>query len=149
MWSSMQKQLFSLQVMSDSLRPHGLQYARLPCPSLSPRVCSNSCPLSWWCCLTILPSAAPFFSSLNLSQHLGLFQWVRSLIRWPKYWSFSFSISRFSEYSGLISFMIDWFDLPAVQWALNNLLQHHSLKTSGHRFGNQALRHENPLPGWT
>ena len=51
-------------------------------------------------------------------------------MRWPKYWSFSFSISPSNEYSGLISFMIDWFDLLAVQWALNSLLQHHSSKAS-------------------
>ena len=148
MWSGMQRQLFSLQVMSDTLRPHGLQHARLPGPSLSPRVCSNSCPLSWWCHLTILSSVAPF-SCLNFSQNQGLFQWVCSLIRWPRYWSFSFRISPSSEYSGLISLMIDWFDLLAVQGALNNLLEHHSLKTSDHRFGNKALRYENLLPGWT
>ena len=70
-------------------------------------------------------------------------------IGWPEYWSFSFSISPSSEYSGLISFMIDWFDLLAVQETLNNLLEHHSLKTSDHRFGNKALRHENLLPRWT
>ena len=51
--------LFSRSVVSDSLRPHGLQHARLPCPSPSPRVCSNSCPLSWWCHPTILPSGHP------------------------------------------------------------------------------------------
>ena len=51
-------------------------------------------------------------------------------IRWPKYWSFSISISPSSEYLGLISFRMDWFDLLAVQGTLNNLLQHHSLKTS-------------------
>ena len=49
-------------------------------------------------------------------------------IRWPKYWSFSFSISPFNEYSGLISFRMDWFDLLAVQGTLRSLLQHHSLK---------------------
>ena len=54
--------LFSCLVMSDSLWPHGLQYARLPCPSLSPRLCSNSCPLSEWCHLTISSSVAHFFS---------------------------------------------------------------------------------------
>ena len=52
--------LFSHSVVSDSLQPHGLQHARLPCPSPSPRVCSNSCPLSQWCDLTILSSAACF-----------------------------------------------------------------------------------------
>ena len=51
-------------------------------------------------------------------------------IRWPKYWSFSFSISPSSEYSGLISFRMDWLDLPAVQGTLKSLLQHHSSKTS-------------------
>ena len=54
--------LFNCSVVSDSLWPHGLQHARLPCPSLSPRVCSNSCPLSWWCHLTILSSVTPFCS---------------------------------------------------------------------------------------
>ena len=51
-------------------------------------------------------------------------------IRWPKYWSFSFSISPCNEYSGLISLRIDWFDLVAAQGTLNSLLQHHSLKAS-------------------
>ena len=57
--------LFSCSVMSDSLQPHGMQYTRLPCPSLSPGVCSNSCPLSWWCYPTISSSAAPFSSCLR------------------------------------------------------------------------------------
>ena len=52
------------------------------------------------------------------------------LIRWPEYWSFSFSISSFSEYSGLISFRVDWLDLLAVQGTLKSLLQHHSSKAS-------------------
>ena len=52
--------LFSHSVMSDSLQPHGLQHARLPCPSLSPGVCSNSCPLNWWCHPTISSSVAHF-----------------------------------------------------------------------------------------
>ena len=68
--------------------------------------------------------------ALNLSQHLGLFQWVTFPIRWPKYWSFSFSISPSSEYSGLISFRIDCFDLLAVQGTLKSFLQHHGLKAS-------------------
>ena len=62
--------------MSDSLQPHGLQHTRLPCPSPSPRVCSNSCPLSRWCYLTISSSATLFFFAFNLFQHQGLFQWV-------------------------------------------------------------------------
>ena len=66
---------------------------------------------------------------LNLSQHQGLFQWVLP-IRWPRYWSFSFSISPSNEYSGLISFRKDWLDLLAVQGTLKSLLQHHSSKAS-------------------
>ena len=209
--------LFS-QAMSYSLWPHGLQHARLPCPLLSPRVCSNSWPLSWWCHPTISSSVAPFCScpqsfpesgSFPMSQlfasggqrigasastsvlvvvqspsHVRLFVtlwtaahqaslsltiscslpkfmsialvmppghlilWCPLLlhsifpsirdfsnqsalhIRWPKYWSFSFSISPSSKYSGLISIKIDWFDLLVVQGTLRCLLQHHSLKAS-------------------
>ena len=68
--------------------------------------------------------------ALNLSQHQGLFYKSALCLRWPKYWSFSFSISPSNEYSGLISFRIDWFDLLAVQGTLKSLLQHHSLKAS-------------------
>ena len=106
---------FSHSVMSDSLQPHRLQHARLPCPSLFPRVCSNSCPVSQWCHLTIsschplllLPSIFP--SIKDFSNKLALH------IRWSKYWSFHFSINPSNEYSELISFRIDWFDLLAVQ----------------------------------
>ena len=79
----------------------------------------------WWCHLTISSSAAPF----SLSQHQGLFQWVSSSHQGAKYWSFSFSISPSNEFSGPISFKIDWFDL-AVQGTLKSLLQHHNLKAS-------------------
>ena len=71
--------LFNHSVVSNALWPHGLQHARLPCPSPTPRVCSNSCPSSWWCHPTVsflLHSSPPV---LNLSQHQGLFQWVSSL----------------------------------------------------------------------
>ena len=66
--------------------------------------------------------------ALNICQYQGLFQWVSSLIRWPKYWSFSISPS--NEYSGFISFRMDWLDLLAVQGTLKSLLQHHNLKAS-------------------
>ena len=112
--------------MSYSLWSHGLQHARLLCPS----ACSNSCPLSRWCHTTISSSVIPFSSTFNLSQHQGLFQWVILHIRWPKYWSFSFSISPSNEYSGLISFSTDWLDLLSVQRTLKSLLQHHSSKAS-------------------
>ena len=87
-----------------SLQPHRLQLARLPCPSLSLGVCSNSCPLSQWCYLTISSSAAPFFFCLQSFPASGSFP-VRRLfvVRWPKYWSFSFSPS--NKYSALISFI--------------------------------------------
>ena len=116
--------------MSNSLQPHGLQHTRLPCPSLSPRACSNSCPLSLWCHPNISSSVIPSPSALNLSQHQCLFQWVTLCLRWPKYWSFSFSISPSNDYSGLISFTIDWFDHLAVQGTLKSLLQHHNSKAS-------------------
>ena len=81
---------FSHSVMSDSLWPHGLQHARPPCPSPTPGVYSNSCPLSRWCHPTMSSPSPP---ALNLSQHQGLFKGVSSSHQWPKYWSFSLSIS--------------------------------------------------------
>ena len=90
--------------MSDSLWPHGLQHAWLPCPPLSPWVCSKSVMLSnhliLCCLLFLLPSIFP--SIRVFSNDLALH------IRWPKYWGFIFSISPSNEYSGLISFQIDW-----------------------------------------
>ena len=75
----------------------------------------------------LLPSSSP---ALDLSQHQAFSSESALLIRWPKYWSFSFSISLSNEYSGLISFRIDWFDLLLVQGTLMSLLQHHSSKAS-------------------
>ena len=69
-------------------------------------------------------------SAFSLSQHQGLFKWVSSLIRWTKYWRFSFNISSSSEYSGLISFRMDCLDLLTVQWTLKSFLQYHSSKAS-------------------
>ena len=76
------------------------------------------------------PLLSPSPPAFNLSQHQSLFQWVSSSIRWPKYCSFSFSISPSNEYSGLISFRMDWLDLLTVQRTLKSLLQHHSSKAS-------------------
>ena len=89
------------------------------CPSLSPGVCSNSCPLSWWCHPTNLPSAAPFSLCPQSFPASGSFPMLG--IKWPKYWNFNFSISPSKEYSGLISFKIDWFGL-AVRGSLKSLL---------------------------
>ena len=97
--------------MSDPLGLHELQHARLSCPSLSPRVCSDSCPLSRWC--QMMPSnhlilCHPLFLLPLVSASIRVFSSESALcIRWPKYWSFNFSISPSSEYSGLISFRID------------------------------------------
>ena len=74
------------------------------------------------------PLSSPSPSSFNLSHHHGLFKSVLC-IRWPKYWSFSFSISPSNEYSGLIPFRMDWLDLLAVQGTHKSLLQHHSSKS--------------------
>ena len=120
---------FSHSVVSNSLRPYGLQHTRLPCPSPTPGACSNSCPSSRWCHPTVLSSVIPFSSCLRSFPASGSF--LSALrIMWPKYWSFSFSITPSNEYSRLISFRIDWLDLLAVQGTLKSLLQHHSSKAS-------------------
>ena len=111
--------------MPDSLRPHGLQHARPPCPSPTPGVCSNSCielvmpsnHLILSLPLLLLPSIVPRIRGFsNESVHH---------IRWTKYWSFSFNISPSNEYPRLISL-----DLLAVQGTLKSLIQHHSSKVS-------------------
>ena len=119
--------LFNCSVMSDSLQPHRLQHTRLPCPSPSPGACSNSYPFSQWCHPAISSSVVPFFSCLQSFPASGSSSESALCIRWPNNRSFSFSISPSNEYSGLISFRIDWFDFPAVQGTLSSLLQHHSL----------------------
>ena len=97
----------------------GWQYARLPHPSLSPGGCSNSCALSWWWYPIIWSSVALFSSCPQSFPAPGSFSNESTLcIRWPKYWSFSFSISLSNEYSGLISFRIDWFDLHVQESSL-------------------------------
>ena len=112
-------------VMSNSWRTCGWQHARLPCPSPSPGAWSNSHPLSQWWHPTISSTVVPFSSCFNLSQHQGIFKWVR-----PKYWNFSFSVSPSNEYSRLISCRMDWLDFFAVQGTLKSLLQYHNSKAS-------------------
>ena len=122
---------YRCSVVSNSLPPHGLLNARPPCPSPNPRVYSNSCPLSQWCHPTISSSVIPFSSCLQSSPSVGSFLMSQLFyITWPKYWSFSFSISPSNEYSGLISFRMNCLDLLAVQGTLKSLLQHHSSKAS-------------------
>ena len=113
--------------MSDSFRPHGMKHARLPCPSLSPRVCSNSCPLCQWCHPTI-SSCHPILLLPSIFPSIRVFSNESALhIRWPRYWSSAYSELNYSE---LISFKIDWFDLLAVQGVLKSLLQHYNSKAS-------------------
>ena len=117
--------------MSDSFWLHGLQYTRRPCPSPAPGACSNSCPVE-----SVVPSnrlilCRPLLLLPSVFPSITVFSNESVLcIRWPKYWSCSFSISPSNEHSGLISFRIDEFDLLAVQGTLKSLLQHHSSKAS-------------------
>ena len=114
-----------------TLRPHGLQHARHPCPSPTPGVDSNSCPLNRWCHPTILSSVVPFSSCLQSFPASGSFPMSQFFASGGQsIGSFRFSISPSNEYSGLISFRMDWLDLLAVQGNLNSLLQHHSSKAS-------------------
>ena len=121
--------LLSHPVVSNSLRPDGLQHATLSLTIswslpkfMSIALVMPPSHLILWCPLLPLPSIFP--SILDFSSEPAV------CIRWPKYWSFSFSISPSNEYSGLIPLKIDWFDLLAVQGTLRSLLQHHSLKAS-------------------
>ena len=117
--------------MSDSLRPRGLQHARPPCPSPTPGAYSNSCPLKLVIRSNHLILYRPFLLLLSIFPSIRVFSSESVLrSRWPKYWSFSFSISPSNEYSGPISFRIEWFDHLAVQGTLKSLLQHHSSKAS-------------------
>ena len=114
--------------MSDSPRPHEPQHARPPCPSPTPGVHPNPCPLSQWRHPTISSSVVPFssiFPSIRVFSNESALR-----IRCPKYWSFSFNIRPSNEHPGLISFRMDWLDLLAVQGTLKSLLQHHSSKVS-------------------
>ena len=95
-------------------------WTRLCCSPLSPRVCWNSCPVSWWCHPNYFIFHYPLFLLPSISPSIRVFSNELAFrIKWPKYWSFSISPS--NEYSGLISFRIDWFDLPTVQGTLKSL----------------------------
>ena len=121
-------QFSSVAQSCPALRPHGLQHARLPCPSTNPGACSNSCQSSWWCHpttssshpLLLLPSIFPSMRVFSIESVL--------CIRWPKYWSFSFSFSPSNEYS---RFPLEWTGLISLQSkALSSLLQHHGSTAS-------------------
>ena len=109
-----------------TLWSHGLQHTRLLCPP-SPGACSNSCSLSQWC-HPISSSCRPLLLPSNFPSIKDFSNELALPIRWPKYWSFSLNISPSNEYSGLISFKMDWLDLLTVQGTLKSLLQHHVQK---------------------
>ena len=121
---------FIHSVVSHSLRPHESQHARPPCPTPTPGAYSNSCPSSRWCHPTTSSSVVPFSSCLQSLPESGSFLMSQLFAWWPKYWSFSFSISPSDEHPGLISFRMEWVDLLALQGTLESLLQHHSSKAS-------------------
>ena len=118
--------------MYDSLQPHGLKHTRLPCPSIT----NSQSLLKLMSIKSVMPPnhlilCHPFLLTPSILPSIRVFSNKLVLcIRWPKGWSFSFSISPSNEYSGLISFRLDWLDLLAVQGTLNSLLQHHNLKAS-------------------
>ena len=124
---------FSHSVVSNSLRPHESQHTRPPCPSPTPGVHSDSRPSSQF---SVMPSSHlivchPLLLLPPIPPSIRLFSNESTLcMRWPKYWSFTFSISPSKEIPGLISFRMDWWDLLAVQGTLKSLLQHHSSKAS-------------------
>ena len=121
---------FSCSVVSDSLRPRKSQHARPPCPSPFPEVHSDSRPSSPWCHPAISSSVIPFSSCPQSLPASECFPMSQLRMRWPKYWSFSFSIIPSKEIQGLISFRMDCLDLLAVQGSLKSLLQHHSSNAS-------------------
>ena len=107
---------FSHSAMCGSLQPHGLQHTRPPCPSPTPRIYSNSRPLSQWLPSNHLILCHPLFLLPSIFPSIMVFSNESVLhTRYPKYWIFSFNTSPSHEYSELISFRIDWLDLLAVQ----------------------------------
>ena len=122
---------FSHSIMSDSLRPHELQHARPSCPSPTPSSSPKLMSIE-----SVMPSShlilcRPLLLLPPIPPSIRVFSSESTLcMRWPKYWSFSFSINPSNERPGLISFRMDWVDLLAVQGTLKSLLQHHSSKAS-------------------
>ena len=122
---------FSRSVVSGSLRPHGPQHARPPCPITN----SQSLP-KLMSIKSVMPSnhvilCHPLLLLPSIFPSIRVFSNESALhSRWPKYWSFNFNISPSNEHSGLISFKMDWLDLLAIQGTLKSLLQHHTSKAS-------------------
>ena len=133
---------FSLSVVCNSLWPHGLQHARLPC------LITNSRSLLKLMSIELVMASSHHILCPPLLLPPSIFPSIRAfsdesvlLIRWPKYWSFSFNISPSNEYSGLISFRMDWLDLLAVQGTLKSLL--HTTVQKHQFFGTQLSSYSN------
>ena len=130
-WCFSLVRISSVTQLCPTLRSHESQHARPPCPSPTPGVHPNPCPLSRWCHPAISSSVIPFsscpqsFPALGSSPMSQLFAWGGQSIG-----SFSFNISPSNEHPGLISFRMDWLDLLVVQGTIKSLLQHHRLKAS-------------------
>ena len=116
--------------MSNSLRPHELQHARPPCPSPPLEFTQTHVHRVGDAIQPSHPQSSPSLPGPNPSQHQVFSNEPTLRMRWPKYWSFSFSIISSKEHPGLNSFRMDWLDLLAVQGTLKSLLQHHSSKVS-------------------
>ena len=131
LWWQISGQFSSVAQLRLTLWPCGGEHVRPPCPSPTPGVYSNSCSLSRWWPSNHLILCCPLLLLLSIFPSIRVFTNESVLrIKWPKYWSFSYNISPFNEYSGLISFKMDWFDLLGVQGTLKSLLQHHSSEAS-------------------
>ena len=133
---------FTCSVMSDSLQPHESQHARPPCPSPTPGVHSDSHPSSPWCHPAISSSVIPFSSCPQIPPSITVFSNESTLhMRWPKYWSFSFSIIPSKEHPRLISFRMDWLDLLVFS---NTAVQKHQF--FGAQVSSQSNSHIHTWP---
>ena len=140
---------FSHSVVSRSLWPHELQHTRPPCPSPTPRVHSDSTSME-----SVMPSSHlilchPLLLLSPIPPRIRVFSNESTLrMKWPKYWSFSFSIIPSKEIPGLISLRMDWLDLLAVQGTLKGLLQHHNSKNQffGAQLSSQSNSHIHTRP---
>ena len=122
---------FSRSVVSDSLRPHESQHARPPCPSPTPEFTQRLMSIELVMSSSHFILGRPLLLLLPIPPSIRVFSNESTPpMRWPKYWSFSFSISPSNEHPGLISFRMDWLALLAVQGTLKSLIQHHSSKAS-------------------